>query len=300
MKKITAVFLALCFLMPLCGCRSGKKRLVIYFGSEEGHSLAEEEVYAEEELSPEEEALFALGKLLEGPNEQEHKRVIPEGTTLISLKVKDRTATVNLSQELEKTNDNSQRLLALYSVVATLCSVDGIRNAQILVNGRNVKYNSSGEDIGLLSMNNVITDDEIIRKQTLAAEFYFGSEDGEGLCKQNKMIDVKNNEAIEKTIINELLNGPDDEKRRLIPSDVKLLSVETKDKLCYLNMSKEFAAINPDDAYMAVYSVVNTLTAEWKKTDGVQFLINGERVDSIGGVDLSKPLYYNSGIVKEN
>ncbi len=190
--------------------------------------------------------------------------------------------------------------MALYSVVATLCAVDGINRTQILVNGRPMKYSSSREDIGLLSMNNVVTDDEIRRNQTAVVELYFGSEDGTGLIKEQRMIDVKDNESIEKTIINELLSGPSGEGVRLIPSDVKLLSIEAKDKLSYVNLSKEFAAMSEDNAYMAVYSVVNTLTGQWQQSEGVQILIEGERTDSIGGVGLSEPLSYNENIVRGN
>ena len=300
MKKITAVFLVLCMALPLMGCNSKKEEISLFYGSSDKRSLSEETAVIDEPLTVEDEAATALEKLLSGPSDPEHTRVIPEGTNLISLRVKDKTATVNLSQEFEKSDGNASRLLALYSVVATLCAVDGINRTQILVNGRPMKYSSSGEDIGLLSMNNVVTDDEIRRNQTAVVELYFGSEDGTGLVKEQRMIDVKDNESIEKTIINELLSGPSGDGVRLIPSDVKLLSIEAKDKLSYVNLSKEFAAMSEDNAYMAVYSLVNTLTGQWQQSEGVQILIEGERTDSIGGVGLSEPLSYNENIVRGN
>ncbi len=300
MKKITAIFLAACILATFSGCDGGKVKIGLYFGSSDRRSLEEETAVIDEPATPEDEANAAMEKLLSGPSEPEHTKVIPDGTNLISLKVKDKTATVNLSQEFEKNDSGASRLLAIYSVVATLCSVDGISRVQLLVNGRPMKYSSSGEDIGLLSMNNVVTDDEIKRNQTAVVELYFGSDDGTGLIKQQRMIDIKDNESIEKTIVNELLAGPSKEGVRLIPSDVKLLSVETKDKLCYVNLSKEFAAIGDDVAYMAVYSVVNTLTGQWQQSDGVQILIEGERAERIGGVSLSEPLSFNENIIRGN
>lgn len=300
MKKITAIFLAACILAAFSGCDGGKVKIGLFFGSSDRRSLEEETAVIDEPATPEDEAKLAMEKLLSGPSEPEHTKVIPDGTNLISLKVKDKTATVNLSQEFEKNDSGASRLLAIYSVVATLCSVDGINRVQLLVNGRPMKYSSSGEDIGLLSMNNVVTDDEIKRNQTAVVELYFGSDDGTGLIKQQRMIDIKDNESIEKTIVNELLAGPSKEGVRLIPSDVKLLSVETKDKLCYVNLSKEFAAIGDDVAYMAVYSVVNTLTGQWQQSDGVQILIEGERAERIGGVSLSEPLSFNENIIRGN
>lgn len=300
MKKVTAFFLLLCMLTAFSCCNGRKVKISLFFGSSDRRSLEEETAVIDEPSDPEDEANAAVARLLSGPSEAEHTRVIPEGTNLISLKVKDKAATINLSQEFEKNDGNASRLLAIYSVVATLCSIDEINRVQLLVNGRSIKYSASGEDIGLLSMNNVVTDDEIRRNQTAVVELYFGSDDGMGLIKQQRMIDVNDNESIEKTVVNELLAGPSKEGVRLIPSDVKLLSVETKDKLCYVNLSKEFAAVSDDKAYYAVYSLVNTLTGQWQQSDGVQILIEGERATGIGGVSLSEPLSFNENIIRGN
>lgn len=297
MKRLKAVLLSVIMGLLLVGCDSGKEELTIYFGSSDSRSLSEEKIVVFEDTKLEERANFAVSELLKGPKDPEHKRVIPEGTNLISLKIKDKTATVNFSQEFEKSTDNAERLLSVYSVVSTLCSVEGINRVQILVNGRNMKYSSTGEDIGLLSMNNVITNDDIKRNQTAVIELYFGSKDKTGLVKQQRMVDIKDNETMEKTVINELLDGPGEGALRLIPQDVKLLSVESKDNLCYINLSKEFLNISEQDAYLAIYSIVNTLTGQWK-TSGVQFLIEGEKTEQVGGVILSAPLVYNESAIQ--
>lgn len=295
--KITAVMLALAVAaVSVTACNSEKEKESLYFGTADKRGLAEETVTLEKQSAVDDEARAVLQRLLSGPGIGEHTRVIPEGTELISLELKDRTATVNLSQEFEKTGDNASRLLALYSVVATLCSIEGINKVQLLVNGRTMKYASTGEDIGLLSMNGVITDDEIKRNQTAVIELYFGSSDNTGLVKEQRMVDIKDNETIEKTVINELLKGPNNEAQRLLPTDVKLLSVETKDKLCYVNLSKEFLNISEQKAYLAVYSVVNTLTGQWQ-SNGVQFLVEGERTAGLGKVSLAEPLRFDGAIV---
>lgn len=295
--KTTAVMLALAVTaLSVTACNSEKEKKSLYFGTADKRGLAEETVTVEKQNAVEDEARTVLQRLLGGPGIGEHTRVIPEGTELISLELKDRTATVNLSQEFEKTGDNASRLLALYSVVATLCSIEGINRVQLLVNGRTMKYASTGEDIGLLSMNGVITNDEIKRNQTAVIELYFGASDNNGLVKEQRMVDIKDNETIEKTVINELLKGPNNEAQRLLPTDVKLLSVETKDKLCYVNLSKEFLSISEEKAYLAVYSVVNTLTGQWQ-SNGVQFLVEGERTAGLGKVSLAEPLRFDGAIV---
>ena len=80
---------------------------------------------------------------------------------MLGLRLEEKTVTVNLSQEFERTENHTKRLMAIYSVVNTLCALDGIGNVQILVNGRKMKYTATDEEIGILSMNNVITADDI-------------------------------------------------------------------------------------------------------------------------------------------
>lgn len=297
-KRITAVIAVVTVAFAFCACDGEKEERSLYFGSEDKRGLAEETLTFDKEDSAEDEARAVITKLLQGPVKQKHTRVIPEGTNLISLEIKDRTATVNLSQDFEKTGDNASRLLSIYSVVSTLCSIEGINRVQLLINGRKMQYASSGEDIGVLSMNNVITTDEIKRNQTAVVELYFGNKNKDGLVKEQRMIDIKDNETMEKTVVNELLLGPGENGERVIPSDVKLLSVETKDKLCYVNFSKEFLSVGENDAYLAIYSVVNTLTGQWQ-SNGVQFLIDGERTEMIGSVRVSEALSFDENIIRE-
>ena len=278
------------------GCGIKTEKHTAYFASGDGKSLVTERVKIEENLNPEAKAKALMEKLLDGPYRAEHKKAIPENTALLGLRLEEKTVTVNLSQEFERTENHTKRLLAIYSVVNTLCALDGIGNVQILVNGRKMKYTASDEEIGVLSMNNVITADEIGRNQTVVLELYFANEEKNALISEKRMLDIKDNETAEKTAIAELMKGPVAGGTKLITEDIKVLSIETKEQYCYVNFSKEFLSLPAENSNLCVYSIVNTLT-RLPEISWVQFLVEGERAEKIGDTILTEPFGYNSSLV---
>ena len=297
MKRLVIMLLCLAIVSGFTGCADSGDKYKIYFASQDGKSFVEEKVVIEDSISLENRARLIMEKLLIGPSNPEHKRVIPENTALIGLRIEEKVATVNLSQDFEKTPDNATRLLAIYSTVNTLCALDGISRVHILVNGRAINYSSGEEEIGPLSMNRVITADEIGKNQIAVLELYFADEDKSGLISEKRMVDVKDNETVEKTAITELAKGPVVKGHKLLTADVKVLSVEIKDKFCYVNFSKEFLSLPAADAKLCVYSIVNSLTSI-PAISSVQFLVEGEKAEKLGDTALAEPFTYNADIVE--
>lgn len=278
------------------GCINGGDKYSVYFASQDGKSFTEEKIAIEESTSVENRARLIVERLLQGPANLEHKRIIPEGTALIGLRIEGKTATVNLSQNFEKYANYSERLLSIYSIVNTLCELDGISLVHILVNGRAINYTAGGAEIGPLSMNKVIMADEIGKNQTVVLELYFANPEKTGLISEKRLVDVKDNETVEKTAITELVKGPSLEGHKLLPADIKLLSVEIKDSFCYVNFSKEFLSVPATEAKLCVYSVVNTLTGI-PAISSVQFLVEGEKAEKLGDTVLTELFTYNAAVV---
>ena len=296
MKKIMILVLALALALASAGCSMQYEKYTLFFASADGKSMAEESFSIEDTSSAEKIAYAVMEKLLEGPKRAEHKRAIPENTALLGIRLEEKTITVNLSQDFEKTVGPASRLMAIYSVVNTLCAIDGINKVQILVNGRKLSYTASEGEIGALSMNNVIVADEIGRNQTVVLELYFADEDKTALISEKRMLDIKDNETAEKTAIEELMKGPAAKGVKLLNEDIKVLSVETKDQYCYVNFSKEFLSLSAGISDLCVYSIVNTL-ARLPEVSYVLFLIEGEKAEKVGNTVLSEPFSYNSDIV---
>lgn len=296
MKKIFILMLSLTLLFAFSGCSMQSEKYTVYFSSDDGKSMVEEAVSIEENLSLEKTVYAVMEKLLEGPYRAEHKKAVPPDTALLGVRLEGKNVTVNLSQDFEKTIGPAERLMAIYSVVNTLCAIDGINKVQILVNGRKLNYTASDEEIGALSMYNVISVDEIGRNQTVVLELYFANEDKTGLISEKRMLDIKDNETAEKTAIGELMKGPTTKGLTLLSDDIKVLSIETKDQFCYVNLSKEFLALPAENSELCLYSIVNTL-ARLPEVSQVQFLVEGERAEKIGDISLTDAFSYNADIV---
>ena len=91
-----------------------------------------------------------LKKLVNG-EDNNHKilRVIPNIKNSADVKVKKNTAVVNLKEEFLNnfTDNKNHQLLAIYSIVNSLTSVDGIDTVQFLIDGEVKKIFFAGIDM---------------------------------------------------------------------------------------------------------------------------------------------------------
>ena len=81
----------------------------------------------------------------------------------------------------------------------------------------------------------------------------------------------------EKLVLEQLIRGPiTKDAYPTIPSDTKILSVSTKDGICYVNFDEGFLGQGYNVLEeIPIYSIVNSLT-EIPGINKVQILINGE------------------------
>jgi germination protein M len=108
------------------------KSVIVYFADTAGKLISQERQIPKT-LSP---ARETLAELLNGPGEGNNLQgVIPQGTTLLDINIKDETAIVDLSQEFLKTTKPE---LAVYSVVNTLTQFSTIKSVKFRVEGKTV------------------------------------------------------------------------------------------------------------------------------------------------------------------
>ena len=101
----------------------------------------------------------------------------------------------------------------------------------------------------------------------------------------------------EKLIVEKLMKGPETSvAKATINPDTNLLSVTTKDGICYVNFDKTFLKGAYDvKPQVTIYSLVNSLT-QGTGVGKVQISINGENdVKYMQTVDLSQPLEADLG-----
>ncbi|RDV83393.1 GerMN domain-containing protein [Ammonifex thiophilus] len=136
------------------------------------------------------------------------------------------------------------------------------------------------------------------RKVTL----YFADKEARYLIPEEREVKV-GRQPLERVVVEELLRGPaSPELCPTIPKGTRLLSLEVKDGIAYVDFSREFKLNHPGGSaaeIMTLYSVVDSL-AHLGTVKRVQFLLEGQKKDSIlGHLDTSLPLEPDWNLVKK-
>lgn len=300
MKKIICICLAvlMCF---AAGCDKeepkGEDVVTLYFlDSEKKNMVAEERVVSQDEKD---KLMFAVKSLIEGPENENNKRAIPENSKVLGIEVSSGVATVDMSKQFD-TGTKMERLWSRYTLINTVCSVEGINKAQILVEGKIINSISTNTPLGAMGKDDIVTDITQVTNDTMIATLYFCDENAMKLISESREVAHKEGEAIEKVIVEELLKGPvNEDLYPTLPQGIKVLSTETKGGVCFVNLSAEFASVGMGGSMeaLAVYSIVNTLCG-YNDVEKVQILVEGKKVNEFGHLNLSEPLEKNTDILK--
>lgn len=151
MKKLLCIIMSACLLLCVaCKDTSGVNKpsdndkiventdVTLYFSDRQGLALVGEmrEVPKDENI-----AENTLKMLIEGPLSDELVNIIPKGTKLNSLEIKDSVCTVDLSGEFVNGayGSSSSDTLCVYSIVNTLTSLDSVDEVLFLIDGEEVE-----------------------------------------------------------------------------------------------------------------------------------------------------------------
>lgn len=120
---------------------------------------------------------------------------------------------------------------------------------------------------------------------------YYVSTDSGSLVAEQRAIPKE--EGLARATVQQLLSGPRDEDlQAVIPGGVTLRDIDVSNGLCTVDLSAdltELASISQDEQMLALYSLVNTL-GQFDSVEQVQVLLNGQTLQSLGGVDVSQAL----------
>lgn len=132
------------------------KRIVLYFADKNGDCLiAENRTIKITDTNPIEQ--YIVSELIKGPLSNDAKSVLSQDTELISAQTTDNVCFVNFkSGFIEKNQGNGK--VTIYSIVNSLCELDGVGSVQFLVDGKKT------EKFGNLDISNAITADKNISK----------------------------------------------------------------------------------------------------------------------------------------
>lgn len=219
---------------------------------------------------------------------------VPAEIEFLSVGLVNDNAVIDLSSGYHLLK-NTEKVICRSAVVWTLTSLEFVDGVILKVDGQPLRDNS-GKEFGIMDRSNVIIDAEISAEMTEYAilTLYFANSEGTDLITEERVIEVNANQTSEKTILEQLIAGPEKlEAQRTVPVETKLRDVTTtNDGICYVNLSQDFVVKHSGGEMaekLTIYSIVNSL-CELEYIDKVQFLIEGKKVDQFkGGLDLKTP-----------
>lgn len=236
-------------------------------------------------------------QLLKGPENSKHKRLISRDTKLLHLDDDENgRIVVDLSIEF-LCDDMTRNMQAVYSVVKSLCSIQGVNSVRVTVQGDAIPT-SGGGSIGYLTSADINLPTDPYTSETNDIVLYFTDKAAKSLHKTVRSIKVADQQPLEYYIVSGLIKGPDEkELSAVLDKGTELISVDTEEDICFVNLHDSFIEKNDrGKEKLAVYSIVNSLT-ELENINRVQFLINGKKIHKFGDMDISGIYTRNEEII---
>lgn len=303
-RKIQAWFLITLLLISVLtvGCQRHEREEgpdSLYYLNEDATGLTEV-AYTIQGENPESQAEQILQSLKSGQEKIELIPAIPQSVPVNRVQVNRGVLTLDLGAEYQNLT-SVEAVLSRVAIVQSLLQIEGVDRVGITVDGMPLK-DSKGRELGYMNEDSFIrnTGAALHSYTDAAVELCFSDETGQKLVPASVNIKYSTNSPLEKEIVNRLVEGPRRSNSGCYPMinpSTKVLSVTTKEGICYVNLDEQFLQ-NEYDVLpeVTIYSIVNAIVENTAATS-VQISINGEtNVTYKEAVDLSIPLEKKEGL----
>lgn len=309
LKKSGLLLLSIFCLLVLVGCAN--KNVVsevpatpnIYFFDTAKNKLFTENLDASflNQQTEDDKILFILEALATGPK-------ITTLPTVVELPIQSANhdgSRVNIDFEGRYNALSSvQRIAARAMLVESLCELDFIEGVTFSIEGQPMT-GANDKEIGLVKTGDLLTGilDPNQATSKPIVTLYFASPDDTKLVAEQRRIELNSSVQQEKTIIEELIKGPQTEGLlSTIPAETIVKDVTVKDGICQVDLSFDLKSkffTTPESKYMMIYSIVNTLT-ESSKINKVAFLVDGKKdIEFTKDIDLRETFVRNNRIIEK-
>lgn len=296
------VFCLLTF--SVCGCSTEKKSgsghtyNIYYIDHDETRIVPVS--YTTETTDTEKLVSEFMSRLSETTEKTQYEATVDGTFKVISTKVDNGQLLIDFDSHYLEMN-SIREILTRASLVSTFTQIKGINSVSITIKGEALT-SQDGTVIGPMTADMFIDNagKEIDSSQKIKLNLYFADKSGKKLIETNRTVIYNSNISMEKLVLEQLISGPViDTVYPVINPDTKLISVTTKDGICYVNFDKSFLnQTNNVSDEVAIYSIVNSL-AELSNVNKVQFSVDGETGTSYGdGFSLAVPLERNLDIMQ--
>ncbi|MBJ6748955.1 GerMN domain-containing protein [Geomonas anaerohicana] len=130
---------------------------------------------------------------------------------------------------------------------------------------------------------------------TRVVTLFFSNQDGTSLAREGREIAVEDTtDDMIASVVDELVVGPLGDLAPTLPHNAKVLGAQLKGDVVKVDFSKELVESLPEGSsaeMTAVYSVVDTVVANFPQVKAVQLLVDGVPVKELKGhLDVSAPI----------
>lgn len=281
-KKIYGLVLGMLCVVLLAACgKTGDEEGDIYqvYCVSNSETKVETHLHEMEAQTPEGRLEELIACLSEAPAKLEYKVPFSMGFQVLDMKLEDSKLIINVDAAYHNLPVTTE-VLVRAAIVRTLTQLPEVGFVMITVEG-NQLFDNNGSAVGLMNAEQFIDNDgnEINTYELARVRLYFAGEDGTKLISAYCEKHYSTNTPLERFVVEQLIAGPGGQSEGLFPSinpNTKIISVMTKDGICYVNLDDSFlTVINNVSTDVSIYSIVNSL-AELSNINKVQILINGE------------------------
>ncbi|MDD6233784.1 MAG: GerMN domain-containing protein [Lachnospiraceae bacterium] len=280
-------------IMPMAGCANADSEdsnhtgYVVYTANSNGTGLDSERYEIREKEAN--DVVNRLYKLVSRSTDRGVSGIYAQLSRRPDFTISDRVLYVDLPESYNNMNNVDQILLRA-SIVKTMIQVDEIDYVSFSIDNKPLTmYVGMGNDVNtsagsaLINGNNFVDSElnayDMLERKELV--LYYADADGTGLVGEREYVSYNKNTSVEQVIVEKLIEGPDiSAGQRALPNGIKLLSISTREGVCYVNLSETFLDTMSDvSAEATLYSIVNSLC----EVDGikkVQILVNGNKTDN--------------------
>ena len=280
-NRILTVLLLAVLVMSVMAC--GSKPVVsgtvykIYYVNKE-----ETKIFSVEYGSETRDTEALLGELLEqlGTTGERMEYIAPLAGdfALLGYTLDNGQLTLDFDEQYKKM-DVIREVLVRAAIVRTMTQIPGVDYVAFTIHGE-MLTNDAGVAVGTMAADTFIDNagNEINAYEKVNLRLYFANETGDGLVEENRRnVVYSSNISLEKLVVEQLLKGPMAQGAYpTINPLTKILSVNIKDGVCYVNFNEEFLNqpynVSTD---VTIYSITNSLV-ELPNVNKVQISVSGE------------------------
>ncbi len=294
MNKKTALLLLILSMIftGVTGCESKEddkkitlsdNEYMLYYVSIDSTRLVQKALYFDKDEELEKQVQSMLEHLTEDSSDNEYKSVLPERVVLQDYSIQENgLITLDLSGSYYEAEASTQ-VLCKAAFVKSLTQIAGISMVDFTVDSQPM-MNKEVLEGALISDVFIDSDNGKDSNQVQDVTIYFANVTKDLLEPIRIPINASGNVSAEQLVMERLIAGTDERGYyNTIPSGTKLLSVSTKDGVCYVDLSSEFLKVPKGmKDQTVIYSVVNSL-CELATVNKVSFTIEGKQIERYNG-----------------